>query len=194
MNILVSSLPNEIEGHKIRTDFRIMVNFELLICDDLFTWSEKMVKALEMFYEDMPDDIETAIEGLQWFYRCGEESTDNGQERGKSEPCYDFNQDAAYIYAAFWQQYGIDLNTAKLHWWKFRALFSGLSDDTQIVKIMGYRTADTKGMSKEQKKAYNKMKAQFALKKRNMQKLSTEARNNAMKDYVRKRFEEAGKG
>ncbi len=53
----------------------------------------------------------------------------------------DFEQDAALIYAAFRQAYGIDLNKERgqLDWRFFIALFQGLPDNTQIRQVMSIR-------------------------------------------------------
>ena len=41
----------------------------------------------------------------------------------------------------FLEQYGIDLTQEHdLHWWRFKAMFDSLSEKTQFVKIMGYRS------------------------------------------------------
>lgn len=63
------------------------------------------------------------------------------------------------------QQYNIDLNKIKyMHWWKFKALFEGLNENTQIVKIMGYRAMDiTKIKDKEEKARYKKLKRMYQL-------------------------------
>lgn len=44
--------------------------------------------------------------------------------------------------AAFQQAYGIDLTREKVHWFRFRALFAALPEDTLIAKIMSWRTMD----------------------------------------------------
>ena len=51
---------------------------------------------------------------------------------------YDLLHDAEYIYASFMQCYGIDLVDVSdtLHWQKFQALLSGLSDDTKFMRVM----------------------------------------------------------
>lgn len=54
------------------------------------------------------------------------------------EKATDYTIDAAYIYAAFMEMYGIDLVEANLHWYKFQALFRGLHD-TKLNEIIGYR-------------------------------------------------------
>lgn len=55
---------------------------------------------------------------------------------------FDYIQDASLIYAAFRQTYGIDLaeELGKLHWWKFKALFEGLPDNTRFSEIVSIRS------------------------------------------------------
>ena len=62
-------------------------------------------------------------------------------------------------------QYKIDLYSIDyLHWWKYKALFKGLTEDNEIVKIMGYRSMDlSKIKDKEQKEHYKKLKKMYAL-------------------------------
>ena len=55
-----------------------------------------------------------------------------------SESVLDYHIDADYIYAAFMEQYGIDLSEAPLHWYKFQSLLRGLHD-TKLNTIIGYR-------------------------------------------------------
>lgn len=62
---------------------------------------------------------------------------------------YDIDYDADAIYASFMQAYGMDLidQQGKLHWLKFRALLSGLPDNTRfkrIVSIRQWREGDDK--------------------------------------------------
>ena len=66
---------------------------------------------------------------------------DTGAQKTDGPRTFDFEQDAAYIYAGFWQCYGIDLfgKDRELHWWKFVQLFGGLSDDTRIMQIISIR-------------------------------------------------------
>ena len=68
-------------------------------------------------------------------------NTGNKAQQKKAEPTYDFIQDASFIFASFFMDYGIDLIKAqgRLDWRKFIALFSGLSDNTQMREIMSIR-------------------------------------------------------
>ena len=56
------------------------------------------------------------------------------------ERVMDYEQDADLIRAAFQQSYGIDLNTAKLHWFRFTWLLAGLPDGTRFSDVISIRT------------------------------------------------------
>lgn len=60
---------------------------------------------------------------------------------GKLQKLFDFEEDGEYIYASFFQCYGIDLieQRGKLPWDRFIALFQGLSDKTKIREVMRIR-------------------------------------------------------
>lgn len=121
---------------------------------------QKIEQALLLYYPIVPPNINLAMEQLLWFYRCGKDMIASaGNGRGKNIQIYDFNFDDDYIYSAFLDQYGIDLQDTDLHWWKFKALFKSLKEDNEIVKIMGYRSMDlNKIKDKEEKKHYKQMK------------------------------------
>ncbi|EAC4715154.1 hypothetical protein H9A04_002571 [Listeria monocytogenes] len=80
---------------------------------------------------------------------------------------YSLTQDSDYIYASFLQDYNIDLIDVrgKLHWYKFRALFDSLRDDTAIKSIMNIRQTELptgKGSEKE-REALIKLKNHYKL-------------------------------
>ena len=167
MSLLTSPLPDFvlIDGaeYLINTDFRVSIAFEEIILSGRALEQEAMVKALQMYYPDIPLNITAAVERLLWFYQCGEEG-EKGAGVANSKRIYSFEYDSEYIYAAFLDQYGIDLQETNLHWWKFKALFHALKEDNQIVKIMGYRAVSiTNKMSKEQKDFYRSMKKQYEI-------------------------------
>ncbi|VDG98910.1 Bacteriophage Gp15 protein [Lysinibacillus sphaericus] len=81
-----------------------------------------------------------------------------------SEEVYSLVEDAEYIYASFMQDYGMDLfeYQGKLHWAKFRALLSGLRDDTKFKKVLEIRQMEVptgKGTEKERKAVIEAKKA-----------------------------------
>lgn len=183
MNLLVDRPPEKVKignmEYQINTDFRISVLFELLIQDDEVPDREKLRNTLKLYFPVIPinENIKDIVNAVIWFYKCGrsdkeikserdEKSNDETNESNEDETiAYSFDYDDEYIYAAFRQQYGINLSTVKgLHWWEFRAMFRGLDHNCEFAKIMGYRTARiTKEMSKSEKAFLRKMKAVHAL-------------------------------
>lgn len=170
-NIILDVLPEtvDIDGaeYRINSDFRISILFELLMQDDEVGKRQKLIQGLQLYYPEIPHNVTMAVDKMIWFYRCGKEtgSGGHGSGSGRAKQIYSFEYDDDYIYAAFLEQYGIDLqDIEELHWWKFRALFRGLSEDTEFVKIMGYRSVKTtSNMSKEQREFYKKMQSIHAL-------------------------------
>lgn len=175
-NILIDPLPETlvVKGRKysVNTDFRIGIMFEQLMIDPGIELENKADIALHLFYgDDIPDDHRAATDELLWYYSCGKleknagESDNGKQQRSKAKDrCYDYDADAAYIYAAFLDQYGIDLSEAELHWWKFQALFMALKSDNEICKIMEYRSIDlSKIKNKKERARMAELKARFAL-------------------------------
>lgn len=83
---------------------------------------------------------------------------DSGIEDDGDPAKMDFEQDADAIYSSFMMDYGIDLlDVPFLHWKKFQALLSGLSDKTALQCRMQLRDLDTSNL-----KGKDKMKAEKA--------------------------------
>lgn len=171
MSILIDLVPTTInidnKEYEINSDFRTSILFELLMQDNSMGDKDKMLMALKLYYPVIPENINEAIEQMLWFYRCGKDiRKSNGNGKGKSvTQIYSFDYDDDYIYAAFMDQYGIDLQDIEyLHWWKFKAMFKSLKEDNEIVKIMGYRSMDlSKIKDKEQKSYYKKMQELYKI-------------------------------
>lgn len=168
MSLIINKLPLEVNGKSINTDFRISILFELLMQDKKIQSELKITKALQLYYPNLKQitDVEKAIEDMLWFYRCGKElaNSNKGNNRNNNQ-IYSYEFDDNYIYSAFLQQYNIDLQDIKyMHWWKFKALFDGLNENTEIVKIMGYRSVNlSKIKDTERRNYYKKMKKLYAL-------------------------------
>lgn len=171
-NILLDRLPQFTNnGLRIRTDFRESIKFELLMQDKNINEKDKIVQALKLYYYDLDKikDIKQAIDDLLWFYRSGRDiiiQENNIEEKEeKTKQIYSYEFDDEYIYSAFMEQYKIDLNSIKyLHWWKFKALFNSLNENTQFVKIMGYRAMNlSKIKDKDMKANYKRLQKTYAL-------------------------------
>lgn len=120
-------------------------------------------KLFEEFIDagEKEDDVEYDIAGNPMPKVKNEEDDDDVD-------IYDLKQDAQYIYASFMQTYRINLfeMQGKLHWYEFRALLSGLPDDTIFKQVISIRAAELptgKGTSKERERM-KKLKKAYALK------------------------------
>ena len=174
MNLIVDLLPDavDIAGNQVKivTDFRTGIIFEEMMLDDSLSDEEKLFTALQLYFPAITFDSEIvpeAIQAILWFYKCGQNNTaSSGKEHTtfKEDPQYSYEHDADYIYAAFLSSFGIDLTQVTLHWWQFRALFRSLPEETQFIKIVGYRTMQIPAkMPKDQKQRYQKLKKLYAL-------------------------------
>lgn len=176
MNLLLDRCPNmvEINGelYPIRNDFRTSILFELAMSDPKLTESQKIISALNLYYERLPEDIQSIPSALKTaisFYNLGKEidKKDSSNSDESSEPkrkFYSFEHDSEYIYTSFLTAYGIDLSEVDLHWWKFRTLFNNLPEDTIMKKVIEVRTSKiTSKMSNEEKKRMRKLKKIYEL-------------------------------
>lgn len=170
-NLLIDLLPETVEiggkEYSINSGFRTVILFELLIEDHELTNAEKVKQTLELFYEEVPEDIDAAIEQIQIFYACGKPPRKKSQSGSKEirPAIYSFEYDDGLIFAAFYDQYGIDLNEIEdLHWWKFKAMFDALKSDCEFSKVMSYRATDLKTIkSKSERNRIAKLQAMYAL-------------------------------
>jgi len=172
MSILVDDLPETVKigglSYPIDTDFRSWIRLEELLLDDAFTKQEKVELALDLIF---PAPVPSFLQGdalaqIFWFYAEGKEHKlpDPEDEEEAAERIFSYEEDGGYIYAAFLEQYGLDLTKDTLHWWQFMALFKSLNPETLFVKIMGYRTMQiTADMPVEKRAFYTKMKKLYAL-------------------------------
>lgn len=153
--------------YKINVDFRNMISFENKLQDKKVSKSGKIEYGLRHFYPIFlninnyqqlltnPELYKEACNKLIWFYKCGRDDYHKTKRDGKmqNKQIYSYEFDDEYIYGAFYEQYGIDLAYDKVHWWKFKSLLKSLKDDTEFVKIKGYRAynGDDKNMNELKK-------------------------------------------
>jgi len=154
--------------YKINVDFRNMISFENKVQDKSVSESEKIEYGLRHFYPAFfyvenyikllqnKQLYKEACEKLIWFYKCGRENYHKTEGSGKAskKQIYSYKYDDEYIYGAFYEQYNVDLAYDKIHWWKFKALLKSLKDNTEFVKIKGYRAYDGKDENMQNLKEY----------------------------------------
>ncbi len=168
MNMLTDSVPESLiiagTEYKINTDYSVWLKFEMLLSDEVEDSKATLLDIKKLiFMSKIPPDRadEETTEQILWFYRCGKPEQKGS---GSSKKIFDYDYDDGYICAAFMEQYHIDLNKANLHWWKFHALMLSLSENTEFVKILGYRAIEINSkMSAAQKAFYQKMKKHYKL-------------------------------
>jgi hypothetical protein len=121
--------------YPVRTDFKYWLRFHSLVKNG----ERHLLTDFDFLYGDeKPEDRQAGFDRLKEFFSpvnvlprpAGTESTTK---------LYDFIIDSDLIYAAFFEQYGIDLLETNLHWHKFLALFNALHD-TKFNEIVSYRT------------------------------------------------------
>lgn len=158
MNILTDELPTSLligdTEYQIDSDFRACLRIILAFEDDELTSHEKQIILLSILYSKLPNDTQQALEKANWFLNGGTVS----EEESDSPRVYSFAKDANFIFAAFRQTHGIDLQATDLHWWKFLAFFMDLGQDTTFCQLISLRKRIKTGKAtKEEKEAAREM-------------------------------------
>lgn len=191
MSLFDEPLPTSYEyngvEYEMHTDFREWIRFELLMTDPDIIPRDKPLLLARLIFPVVPPDPNLS-EFIIWFYSCGRKPPKVKSRKAvspkKSAAVYSFEYDDGYIYAAFFEQYGIDLTTVEyLHWWKFRALFKGLHD-VKICSIMSYRSEEITSKTPEsRKKQITELKQIYALPKSLSEQQKIEEARRLMEQY-----------
>lgn len=191
MNFLVDDFPTclNVDGNTIPidTDFRTMIEFDTLINDPNKNKDQYLNELLTLLidYESLDDSINFTEENIiELYYQIiafylmedvekvretfkinqDEEEDEEYKDRPVKRPSFSLKHDGGYIYSSFFECYGIDLRELDyLHWWEFKALLEGLSEETIFKKIIGYRVMSLSGLNTDQKKHYLKLKRSYQL-------------------------------
>lgn len=116
-----------------------------------------------MLPESTPADQTAALEAIDRFLACGERAETGNDGQRAAAPAYSLMADSDAILAEFQRQYHIDLLSADMHWWQFRALLNGLVS-ADLNRRIEYRTADTsKIKDTKTRNYYTEMRQRFAL-------------------------------
>lgn len=122
--------------YPVRTDFHYWINFSILARD------ERDASEYDFMYSDperIPADRAAGFSELMKFaFPRNRLPRPVDMGRGDDVIYYDWETDGDLVYAAFYQQYGIDLLESRMHWHKFLALFNGLRE-TKMNDVMGFR-------------------------------------------------------
>ena len=160
-----NNLPNTVKvndnEYPIKTDYRCWMQFENILFDTGIADEYKFYFMTLAVMETPHDITKELIEALFLFHRLNKPIKKGVSKQ--TEIGYRYDYDMELIFAAFYQQYNIDLFHANFHWWEFKSLFDGLTDQTKFMQVVGYRTADLSKLDKEQKKRFSELKKFYAL-------------------------------
>ena len=141
----------------IKTDFRSWLAFSRTVSE-----KESVIDDVDFIYADVIPSIELKKEAFDALLDFYHPKTDLPRPTGKGEKVLDYVLDSQLIFAAFLEQYGIDLTAIdetghfiQMHWHKFLALLSGLHN-TKLNEVMGWRCWDG-----DTKTDYGKQRAQL---------------------------------
>ena len=161
-NVLLDPLPEEWNGYAIDTDFQTGIMISQCLADESLSDTERFYAAARLlFLKNCPGNEEIS-EAIKWYMT--EYSHDNTKPEKSELVIMDWNIDQWRIYAAFRQQYGIDLNVDRIHWFTFMGLLSNLQE-CAFTRVMDVRQKKiTAKMSNEEKAALRKAKMVFEIK------------------------------
>lgn len=151
MNFFYEAFPDSVhirgEEVAIITDFREYIRLlDMLKCEELNAMQKTALLA-QYFLDDIEIDKE-AISALTAFVVMDFDSGEDDFDEDEGEPdqqrpnknLFSYEIDYPFILSGFLRDYSIDLEAVDyLHWWKFRMLFDGLSEDTEIKQRIMYR-------------------------------------------------------
>ena len=146
-----AALPSSVEAegrrHAVKTDFRYAILFLRRVKENA------RLAELDFIYDgDVPENRAAGARAVFSFFNPPRTLPRvSGGESG--EILLDLEQDAPLVFAAFWEQYGIDLldESLRMHWYKFRALLDGLHG-TRLNEIIGYRAFRPDGKDRSEYK------------------------------------------
>lgn len=172
-HFLIDEYPNTIQlsdgkEYRVVTDFKQILKIIELLEEPLYTDAEKLQMMIGSFYLDIvPEElVEEANNELLNFLQMYEEKDDTLDE-SKGIKIFDYQKDSGKVYAAFLQQYGIDLRNTDMHWFEFSNLLNNLNDGkpnlVEVLQIRSMTEQDMKDLSPSTKSHYRKLKRRFSL-------------------------------
>lgn len=178
INALYEPFPDSIYANGVEypiiTDFREWFRFADMAADTELSDRDKLLMMTQWLLEPPEQITSELVTALCDFYKAKalerempeyDDEDDEDEDYSPSPlPVLSWKIDAPYIIGDFLHYYRIDLLTAKMHWWRFRILFSALPDDSQMMKRIGYRSVDISQIKSEsERKRIMKMKQLYAL-------------------------------
>ncbi len=163
---MIGFLPKTLEvsgkEYPIRTDFRTVLVIFQALNDPELEETEKAIVILQSLYEEIPPDLQEALDKAAWFM-------DGGQtHKGNEKPVMDWEQDEQMIFSAVNKVAGYETRTIEyLHWWSFLGLFNEIGEGlfSTVVNIRKKRNTGKK-LDKTEQEFYKRNREIVNLKKR----------------------------
>ena len=164
---MIGSLPTalEIDGkeYDIRTDYRVVLTIFQAMNDPELTDEEKaMVILYSLFVEEVPENVQEALDKAGWFM-------DGGQSfRSNEKRVMDWEQDEQMIFSAVNKVAGFETRTTEyIHWWTFLGFFNEIEEGlfSTVVHIRQKRNRGKK-LDKTEEEFYKRNRELVNLKKR----------------------------
>lgn len=171
MDILTSPLPESItvcgEHYPINTDFRTWIKIEDTFSDSSISAADKVIRIFSLAFisPSIPSDVSETVSAIARFLAPFTSGKKRKAASRAASPLFSFSFDGGLIYAAFLSQYGIDLTSSHLHWWRFLSLFYSLSSCkfTEVLKVRGINLSSVRDPN--QKSLIRRMKRIYRLPK-----------------------------
>lgn len=166
--------------YKINTSFRTAIECNTIAEDKNITDLERGLAIIYKLFGDEginnPDDYEKLLQLAQKYLLCGKEYDFENNEKQDM----DYVEDMDYIEASFMSDFGIDLTSEDMDWWKFNKLINGLSNSEMgnccvLNRVRNLRNLNLNDIKdSKQREQLAKAKKMVALKKTQNKKEMTE--------------------
>ena len=146
----IEPLPESVTARGIEvplcTDFRRWILLLGLMEDDSVDALGKVSIALGLVCRQIPENRDpefrlALLSEIVRFAALGKTDGGDVHESG-GERLLDFREDGERIVGSFWQTYGVDLTSVRMHWWVFAACLHALPPDCALGRAVRLRMTD----------------------------------------------------
>lgn len=149
------------------TSFKTALRVMEIVDNDSISDQERALATIYLLTDDIPKvDLNKLMKLLTEYLQCGEQPS----RHASLKKDMDFQQDEKFIISSFMYDYGIDLQTTDMHWWRFIDLLNGLSSECILSRVRDIRTMDLSiYKDAKTKERILKARAQVALKSKHVE-------------------------
>ncbi len=152
------------KDYSIRTNYNIALLIFEAFEDPELNYKEKIIIMLECLYEEIPKNVDEAIQKAIWFLDGGKQY----ERYNKGKKIIDWVQDETIIFSALNKVAGFEIREREgIHWWTFLGYFNEIGEGvfTTIIHIRNKKNKGKK-LEKYEQEFYNANKNLIDLEKR----------------------------